>query len=406
MAKQKFNFQLTQPAAQPVAVSGEQGANAGTVASIVQRLDNNDKNPFEIKLVPRNRIRMNKKNSYPIEDIDSLAKSILEFGLQQNLVVVYESEEDIYIIETGHRRATALNMLIDKYSGNTDYPDYDLYMKNVAPYEKGFPCRVIYLEDGIEYDVSGDTDLSTIPTSVIDSEIRLYITNEEIRAKNPARTAQAIARLKQLYDAKNAVLNHSDKINVNNEIAENLNISPRQVAKYNSIENLIPELRSLFINNNITLSSASGYAQLTPDDQKQIYQIFKTHEDLNTRQINELIQSNQELNQQIKIQEAAIENLSSNHNATSGNNDEVLKLKKQINDLKAQQKTILTENSELKSQMLAKRSLKITYDSLVSLSSRFIKETTEYSASELSCDSAKLERALSLLTEISELDLF
>ena len=123
MAKQKFNFQLTNPAAQPVAVSGEQGTNAGTVASIVQRLDNNDKNPFEIKLIPRNRIRMNKKNSYPIEDIDSLAKSILEFGLQQNLVVVYESEEDIYIIETGHRRATALNMLIDKYSGNTDYPD-------------------------------------------------------------------------------------------------------------------------------------------------------------------------------------------------------------------------------------------------------------------------------------------
>ena len=60
---------------------------------------------------------MNKKNSYPIEDIDSLAKSILEFGLQQNLVVVYESEEDIYIIETGHRRATALNMLTEKLFG-------------------------------------------------------------------------------------------------------------------------------------------------------------------------------------------------------------------------------------------------------------------------------------------------
>ena len=220
------------------------------------------------------------------------------------------------------------------------------------------------------------------------------------------RTAQAIARLKQLYDAKNAALNHSDKINVNSEIAENLNISPRQVAKYNSIENLIPELRSLFINNNITLSNASGYAQLTPDDQKQIYQIFKTHEDLSTRQINELIQSNQELNQQIKIQEAAIENLSSPHNSTGGNNDEVIYIKKQIYDLKSQQKTILTENSELKSQILAKRNLKATYDSLISLSSRFINDTKGHSASELSCDSAKLDKALSLLIEISELDLF
>ena len=84
----------------------------------------------------------------------------------------------------------------------------------------------------------------------------------------------------------------------------------------------------------------------------------------------------------------------------------IIKLKKQIYDLKSQQKTILTENSELKSQMLAKRSLKITYDSLVSLSSRFIKEATEYSTSKLSCDSAKLDKALSLLAEISELDLF
>lgn len=56
--------------------------------------------------------------------------------------------------------------------------------------------------------------------------------------------------------------------------------------------------------------------------------------------------------------------------------------------------------------MLAKRNLKITYDSLISSSSRFIKEAAGYSASELSCDSAKLDKALSLLAEISELDLF
>lgn len=52
MAKQKFNFQLTNPAAQPVAVSGEQGTNAGTVASIVQRLDNNDKIRLRLSWFP------------------------------------------------------------------------------------------------------------------------------------------------------------------------------------------------------------------------------------------------------------------------------------------------------------------------------------------------------------------
>lgn len=63
MAKQKFSFQLTQPVAQPATVLGEQSTSAGTVASIVQRLDNNDKNPFEIKLIPRNRIRMIKRTA-------------------------------------------------------------------------------------------------------------------------------------------------------------------------------------------------------------------------------------------------------------------------------------------------------------------------------------------------------
>lgn len=409
MGKQKFNFQLNQSTT-PVSSTDETQSppqtDTDTVASIVQRLDNNDKNPFDIKLIPRNRIRANKKNNYPIEEIDSLAKSILEYGLQQNLVVIYSSEEDTYIIETGHRRATALNKLIDKYSDADDEsPEYDLYKKNVAPYEKGFPCKVLYLEDGIRYDVSDDTDLSTVPMSVLDSEIRLYITNEEVRTKNPVRTAQAVARLKQLYDAKNAKLNRSDKINVNNEIAENLNISSRQVAKYNATDNLIPELRSLFINNSITLTSAAGYAQLTPDDQMQIYKIFKNHDDLNTRQINELIQANTELNHQIKQQETQIEALSSASDKPS-DNSELLTLKKQIESLKAQKDAILSENSELKNKMMAARTLKSAYDDLITAASHFMSEAKGHDASDFSCEQSEFDKALSLLNQLSTLSLF
>lgn len=407
MGKQKFNFQLNQSPVSSIAeTQSPPQTDTDTVASIVQRLDNNDKNPFDIKFIPRNRIRANKKNNYPIEEIDSLAKSILEYGLQQNLVVIYSSEEDTYIIETGHRRATALNKLIDKYSDADDEsPEYDLYKKNVAPYEKGFPCRVLYLEDGIRYDVSDDTDLSTVPMSVLDSEIRLYITNEEVRTKNPVRTAQAVARLKQLYDAKNAKLNRSDKINVNNEIAENLNISSRQVAKYNATDNLIPELRSLFINNSITLTNAAGYAQLTPDDQMQIYKIFKNHDDLNTRQINELIQANTELNHKIKQQETQIEALSSASDKPS-DNSELLTLKKQIESLKAQKDAILSENSELKNKMMAARTLKSAYDDLITAASHFMSEAKGHDASDFSCEQSEFDKALSLLNQLSTLSLF
>lgn len=407
MGKQKFNFQLNQlPVSSTAETQSPPQTDTDTVASIVQRLDSNDKNPFDIKLIPRNRIRANKKNNYPIEEIDSLAKSILEYGLQQNLVVIYSSEEDLYIIETGHRRATALNKLIDKYSGvDGESPEYDLYKKNVAPYEKGYPCRVLYLEDGIKYDVSDETDLTTVPVSVLDSEIRLYITNEEVRAKNPARTAQAVARLKQLYDAKNAKLNRSDKINVNNEIAENLNISSRQVAKYNSTDNLIPELRSLFINNSITLTSAAGYARLTPDDQMQIYKIFKEHDDLNTRQLNELIQVNNELDRKIKQQQTQIEAISSASDKPS-DNSELLTLKKQIESLKAQKDAILSENSELKNKMMATRTLKSAYDDLIAAASHFMSEAKGHDASDFSCEQSELDKALSLSNQLSTLSLF
>ncbi len=407
MGKQKFNFQALGQSPAPAMMNNDKAPaplNNTTVASIVKQLDSTEKNPFEIKLIPRSRIRMNKKNCYPIEEIESLSKSILEFGLQQNLVVIYSSEEDKYIIETGHRRFTALNMLIDKYSGKTDYPEKALYMKNVAPYEKGFPCKVIYLEDGIEYDVSDNTDLSTIPTSVIDSEIRLYITNEEIRAKNPVRTAQVVARLKQLYDAKNASLNHSDKINVNNEIADNLNISSRQVAKYNSIDNLIPELKGLFINNNISLTNATGYAQLSHEEQEQIYKIFLTHEEMSSKQINELVKNNNELSLEIKRKEAEINALSSSHSDNGTANDELINLKNQLAELRTQKNIILNENSALKEQLLASRNLKAAYDSLIAAASRFILDSKKVTISDI--NAAELDKAIALSEQISSLNLF
>ena len=400
MGKQKFNFQLNQsttPVSSTAETQSPPQTDTDTVASIVQRLDNNDKNPFDIKLIPRNRIRANKKNNYPIEEIESLAKSILEYGLQQNLVVVYSAEEDIYIIETGHRRVTALDMLIDKYSDATESPEYELYKKNVAPFEKGYPCKVIYLEDGIQYDVSDDTDLSNVPISVIDSEIRLYITNEEVRTKTPALTAQAVARLRKLYNAKNAMLNRANKINVNKEIAEDLSLSSRQVAKYNATESLIPELKGLFISNNITLNDAAGYAQLTPAEQMQIYQLFKEHDDLSNKQIDDLIKANNELNRQIKQQETKISSLSSD-------SDELAELKTQIKTLKEQQRSILSENSELKQKMLITRNLKSTYDDLLAVASRFIHDAEK--VSEISCSQTELEKAVSLLNQLSSLSIF
>ena len=90
MAKQKFNFQLTNPAAQPVAVSGEQGTNAGTVASIVQRLDNNDKK-LSIYILDN---ALNDKLTKNLMNELSSKKEVLSISLnKESKKSIYEDEE-------------------------------------------------------------------------------------------------------------------------------------------------------------------------------------------------------------------------------------------------------------------------------------------------------------------------
>ena len=121
MAKPKFSFT---PAQFPV----DNGINAEPIQEVTEVTPATILEPkksktegFQIKIIPRKKIRTNKKNCYGIREVERLKESIFQFGLQQNLTVVYSLEEDMYIIEAGHRRCQALDELIkaNKTSGRS-----------------------------------------------------------------------------------------------------------------------------------------------------------------------------------------------------------------------------------------------------------------------------------------------
>lgn len=252
---------------------------------------------MEIRYIPRRKIRTNKKNNYPMSELDSLEKSILQYGLQQPLTVLYIMEEDKYVLEAGHRRCTVLDQLIETYKEcqNEEDEQYLLYLQNIQPYEAGYPCIVTdRLSEDMYYDVS-DENLSE---KAIDSEIRLIITNEEVRSTSAQVKAHNIQRLTELYTLKNKDKKRTEKININEKIAEDLNLGITQVKVYKTVNNLIPALKELFDSNNITLKEGSNYASLSEEEQFQIANLIQAGHKISEADIKAIKREKQALEEE------------------------------------------------------------------------------------------------------------
>lgn len=316
--RQKFNFgvpKLDEIKKNDIKRSSSTHNDVINVPARAEKLINMDHNAdqkdrtFEIKYIQRSKIRANKKNRYPHEKLDNMKESILQYGLQQNLTVIYLEDEDIYVLEAGHTRTRALDELISDFENyEEDDERLALYRKNVEEYKlKGYPCKVsAILSDGIRYDFDNETDLSEIPDEVIDSEIRLIITNEISRNRTPATIAENVERLQKLYQRKNQGKKRSDKINVANVIAQNLDLTERQVLKYSSLQNLIPELREEFEKNNITLTDSSNYAKLTEEEQRSILLMLQAGQKISSAEIAAILKEKNALAKELAEKEEKI----------------------------------------------------------------------------------------------------
>lgn len=218
---------------------------------------------FDFRFVPRSKLQFYEENEYAQENIESLAEKILDMGLIHNLEVFYVLDTDCYIIDSGERRCRALDMLIDRYKDykNPEDPGYKKYLLHVKQFENGYPCKVILSLGNEELDR-------------LDLRIRHYIANEEIRDRDPAKTAKHISELNALYALRNS--SSSEKININKKIGEDLGLSDRQVKKYKSVQKLIPELQKKFEENEITLTEGSSYAALSTEEQEELLRLINT----------------------------------------------------------------------------------------------------------------------------------
>lgn len=301
--------------------------------------------------------------------MDSLKETVLRYGLQQDITAIYVTDEDMYVVETGHRRKTVIDLLIEEfenYEEDSEDERYLLYKKNVKKYEYGYVCKITgKIDEDVTYDLEDEDNLSSASDEVLESEIRLEITNIESRNDNASR-AENIIRLSKLYEEQNRRNPKGSKININEKISEDSGISKRQVAYYKSLDNLIPELREEFYNNNITIVESSNYAKLSTEEQKTIVNLLQSGKKLKSEEIKlllhekdmlekELIRKSQELEevQKVQIQKPDNENKK---------NLEIKELEKELAALKEKQKELVELDSTTKEIINTDIQLKALYE--------------------------------------------
>ncbi|EIF2088138.1 ParB N-terminal domain-containing protein (plasmid) [Clostridium perfringens] len=196
------------------------------------------KENFKIEYINIDRIKRNEKNFYEIVDIESLAEDIKLNGLNHNLVV-RKLDNDMYELISGERRYTALNKLVNE--GNKEF--------NLVP------CKVIESND-------------------IDSEIILIQANAQSRELTEVEKLTQVERLQELYKIKKK---NGEKVpgKIRDIIANDLNLSATQVGRYERINNkLIPELKAVIEQGNLTIANASEFSSLSEENQRVILSII------------------------------------------------------------------------------------------------------------------------------------
>lgn len=210
------------------------------------------KNNFNVQYIDIKNIERNKKNFYEIVNIDELAEDIKMNGLNHNLVV-RKLDNGKYELISGERRYTALTQLVEQ--GNEIFALV--------------PCKVIEAND-------------------IDSEIILIQANAQTRELTEIEKLEQVKRLTELYKTKKK---NGEKVpgKIREIIANDLKLSPTQVGRYERInKNLIPELKEILENGNLTIANASEFSSLSEDNQKVILEIINNKVEISKEEATEL----------------------------------------------------------------------------------------------------------------------
>lgn len=199
----------------------------------------------EFKVVPLSLslIDPNKENEgISLDDIEELAQSILENGLDQNFVVV-PKDDGRYKLLTGHRRRLACLLLVSQGHDEWQY----------------VPCLI--------------KDLSKIKLNLSQEKKELYAlltTNLQKRSETLADKLKMLQQANTIFDELQA--NGEDVGQRRKWLAEHLNVSDAQVKNLSYIQTHgEPELMQEIEDERVSSTVATEIAHLSPEDQKAIH---------------------------------------------------------------------------------------------------------------------------------------
>lgn len=180
-------------------------------------------------------------NGMSLNDIDELAQSILENGMDQNLVVI-QKPDGHYKLLTGHRRRLALLKLVN--DGHSEFAQVPCLVKNL---------------DNIKFDISQSAK----------EKFALITTN----IQNRNRTLADNLHLMKLADEVFAELKATgvDTGKRREWVANQLGVSPSYVRDLTAIEKkAAPEVKKAIEEDKIPLTAATEIVQHSEEDQKVI----------------------------------------------------------------------------------------------------------------------------------------
>lgn len=197
-----------------------------------------------MQMIEFSEIKLNKENFYSLSEIELLADDIERQGLKHNLVVSKDSGGNGYWLISGHRRYSAIKLLIEQDR-----------LKSTL-----IPCYV----DGERTEA--------------EARLNLIMLNATQRKYTDAETMAEYEMLKQTIQQLEDEGKHI-KGRVREIIANTLQVSPAQVGKIENIRNnAIAEVDEAVKNGEMSISTANEVAKLSPDKQQELIKSAPTSE--------------------------------------------------------------------------------------------------------------------------------
>lgn len=290
------------------------------------------KENFKIEYIDIDKIIRNEKNFYEINNIDDLVEDISINGLNHNLVV-RPTDKGLYELISGERRYTALKELVNK--GEERF--------------KKVPCKISNLND-------------------LDSEIVLIQANAQSRELSEADKLKQVQRLTELYNMKKKKGEKVGKIR--DIISKDTGLSPTQVGRYSTInKKLIPELKSILQQGNLSIANASEFAVLSEENQKIILNMIQNEVSISKSEANELKNKFKKIEEEKQVLIKKEEEYINEINKLKTENDNVIKdIEVEIDKIKSQlEDKYSSDNEDFKNEieMQEQRLQKLEDDKLV-----------------------------------------